>query len=515
MKSRHHLVEARPHVCGPLFVLRIVHHVAHFIGVALQIVHLVEVEPVEHVLEAVGNGDALRIQELAAVEGAQDVVAPRCAPRVGEQGLQGGAVGKRQRPRPRCGDIRVRQVVGLHQARGFRSGLGLPRPAHNQRHAIALLIGKPALDPHSVRAHHVAMVHGEHHQRAVGLPRVVERLQHPADLRVHLLRVRVVVGAALAHVVFGHRTPGLRLAAVQTGLARERVGEALRHGNGARIVAVQVLFQRQVGIVRFRELDLQMPRLRTFGEARHHARRQFRVAPLRSGLLGALSVAPHGEGLRSRPAHHALVGHLDPLGGERHAIRVQIQVLQKRGIAAADPSQFLKAEIEWRTQVAGVPLADVAQTIARLAQALGVEHHVGVHVAMHGGRRMHLVVHAVVPVIGAAQEHGARRTAHRRGRVTALEEQPLARQPVDVGRAADRASGDSRPLLLIGHDVQNVGPLARVGRLRRGGRHPRRTGEKAPAVQSMFRHASSPPVGQASWPVRFETGQEAYPTIII
>ena len=170
---------------------------------------------------------------------------------------------------------------------------------------------------------------------------------------------------------------------------------------------------------------------------------------------------------------------------------IQVQLLQQRGIAAVDPRHLVEAEIERRAQVAGVPLADIAQAIARIAQALRVEHHVGVHVAMHGGRRMHLVVHAVVPVIGAAQQHGARRTAHGRRRVTALEEQPLARQPVDIRRAAARPAGDGRPLLLVGHDVQDVRPPARLGRLRAGRRHSRGPREKTPAIQSLLRHMCS------------------------
>src|SRR5665811_658931 len=88
--------------------------VAQLVGVAFEIVHLVEVEAVEDVLETVRDGDPLRVQELAAVVGAQDVVAPRRTPRVGEQRLQPGAVGKRQGPRARRGDIGVRPVSYTH-----------------------------------------------------------------------------------------------------------------------------------------------------------------------------------------------------------------------------------------------------------------------------------------------------------------------------------------------------------------------------------------------------------------
>ena len=48
-----------------------------------------------------------------------------------------------------------------------------------------------------MRAHHVAVIGGEDHQGVVGLPGLVQRIEHAADLRVELLGVGVVVGAAL------------------------------------------------------------------------------------------------------------------------------------------------------------------------------------------------------------------------------------------------------------------------------------------------------------------------------
>ena len=181
---------------------------------------------------------------------------------VGEQRLKRGAVGEGQGARAGGSHVRVRQVVRLHQLRSLRAGLHMSRPAHDHRHAIALLVRQPALDPHAMRAHHVAVIGGEGDQRAVGLPGLVQRLQHAPDLRIELFGVRVVVRAALAHVVLGHASPGLRFAAVQAGLAGERVGEALGHRNGARVVAVQVLLQRHVGIVRLHEVNFQVPGLR-------------------------------------------------------------------------------------------------------------------------------------------------------------------------------------------------------------------------------------------------------------
>ena len=92
-----------------------------------------------------------------------------------------------------------------------------------------------------MRAHHVAVIRGERHQRAVRLAGLVQRLEHAPDLRIHLLRVGVIMRAALAYVVFRYLSPRLGFAAVQPRLSREGLGEALRYRNLARVVAVQVL----------------------------------------------------------------------------------------------------------------------------------------------------------------------------------------------------------------------------------------------------------------------------------
>ena len=156
--------------------------------------------------------------------------------------------------------------------------------------------------------------------------------------------------------------------------------------------------------------------------------------------------------------------------------------LQQLGVAAVNPGNLVEAEIERRSRIARVPLARVAQPVTRVAQPLGIQHHVRVHIAMHRGRRMHLVVDAVVPVIGAAQQHGARRAADRRRCIAALEQHALACQAVDIRRAAARPSRDRGPLLLVRHDVQDVGTRGPSGSLRRG-RDSRGAGQKASAIQ--------------------------------
>ena len=70
------------------------------------------------------------------------------------------------------------------------------RPANNHGDAVALLVGDPALDPHAMRAHHIAVIGGESNDGVVGLPGSVERIEDAADLCVQLLGQCVVVRAA-------------------------------------------------------------------------------------------------------------------------------------------------------------------------------------------------------------------------------------------------------------------------------------------------------------------------------
>ena len=139
-----------------------------------------------------------------------------------------------------------------------------------------------------MRAHHVPVIGRERDQRIAGLAGLVQRVENAAHLRVHLFDVRVVVRAALADIVFRDLAPGLRFAAVQSGLSGEGIGETLRHGNRSRIVAVQVLLQGQVRIVRFNQVHLQMPRLIAFCKPAHHLDGQ--VGQIM--LLGRLLVGP-------------------------------------------------------------------------------------------------------------------------------------------------------------------------------------------------------------------------------
>ena len=181
-----------------------------------------------------------------------------------------------------------------------------PGPAQNQRHAVALLVWDPALDPHAVRAHHVAVIGRERHQRVGCLPGLFQRVQNAAELRIYLFDIGVVMRAALTDIVFRDLAPGLRFAAVQSRLSRKGVGENSRNGNGPCIVTVQVLLQRHVGIVRLYQVQLQMPRLVAL--ANRLIILMFRSARYCSWrvLLGAFPIAPHVERLGSRPLHGTL-----------------------------------------------------------------------------------------------------------------------------------------------------------------------------------------------------------------
>jgi len=176
-------------------------------------------------------------------------------------------------------------------------------------------------------------------------------------------------------------------------------------------------------------------------------------------------VAPHREGLGAGPPHHACIRSAQ-FAGALHAVGIQIDVLENLGIAAGDAGYFVKTEIQRRAHIAGMPFADIAQAVAGVAQALRIQNHIPIHVAVDGRRRMDLVIDAVMPVERAAEQHGARRATHGGRRVAALKEHALFCQPIQIRRAAKGASGDGRPLLLVGHDVQNV--RARGARRLRG-----------------------------------------------
>ena len=93
-----------------------------------------------------------------------------------------------------------------------------------------------------------------------------------------------------------------------------------------------------------------------------------------------------GKRLRAGPLHHALIGAAQALARTPDLIWVEIELREYGGVGAVDRRHFVKTEIERRTHVARVPLADVAKTIARVAQALRVEYDIGIKIAMHRGR---------------------------------------------------------------------------------------------------------------------------------
>ena len=351
-----------------------------------------------------------------------------------------------------------------------------------------------------MRPYGVAMIRGEDDQRVIRLSGLIQRLEHAADLRVQLLGIRIVVRAALAVVLFSDLPPGLGLAAVKPGLVLEAVGEAPGDGDGARVVAVQVVLQRHVGIVRLDILHFEVPGLGALGEAAQHPYGAVGPVGLRCGLFGALAITPHDERLAAGPREHAALGDFQPLLGTLHFVRVEVEFPEGAGVAAGDVGQVLKPEIRGSPNPGTVPFADVAEAIAGLAQPLGIQNDIGVEIPFHGRRGVDLVVDAVVPVIRAGESHGPRRAADGGRRVRTLEQHALRRKVVQVGRSRLRAARDGGPLLLVGLNVEDVGPLARL-RTRGGGSgggqefspvdHTQRSSTTRPAeVQSSLRTRS-------------------------
>lgn len=98
---------------------------------------------------------------------------------------------------------------------------------------------------------------------------------------------------------------------------------------------------------------------------------------------------------------------------------------------------------------------------------------------------MDLVKNAVVPVVRTRENHGARRATQCTGCIASFEQHARCCQPVQVRCAARRAVRDARPLLLIRHDVENVGPVCRGGRgLARSGSEGRGPGEEMTAIDT-------------------------------
>ena len=79
------------------------------------------------------------------------------------------------------------------------------------------------------------------------------------------------------------------------------------------------------------------------------------------------------------------------------------------------------------------------------------------------GRRVDLVVDAIVPMIGAGEGHGARGAADGGRRIGTLEQHAGGGQAIEIRGAAAGAAGDGRPLLLVGLQVQDIGPLRAFG----------------------------------------------------
>lgn len=158
-----------------------------------------------------------------------------------------------------CLDIRVSQIVHLHEVVGNTSWLYSARPPGNHRDAIVFLIGHPAGPPHVVSSAHLTVVYREGHQGIVPLARFIQSVQNATDLRILLLEEGVVGGTALAHVLLGRTLPGLPgLHTVQARFVFKRVIEAGGNHDILGIVPVSILLQWEV-VRTGREVDLDQP----------------------------------------------------------------------------------------------------------------------------------------------------------------------------------------------------------------------------------------------------------------
>ena len=108
-----------------------------------------------------------------------------------------------------------------------------------------------------------------------------------------------------------------------------------------------------------------------------------------------------------------------------------------------------------------MPLADVVQGVAAGPQQTGEGGDVRRQAPAPRRRDVGVDHHAVVVGIAPGEQRGARRRAHRRGGVGEIEGRPLAREPVQVGRLADRVAVAAQGILaeLIGEKQDDVGSV--------------------------------------------------------
>ena len=308
------------------------------------------------------------------------------------------------------------------------------------------------------------MIGRENDQRIVGLPGLIQSVEHAADLRIQLLGVGVVVRAADAHILFGRARPRSRFAAMQSGLVGESIVEAFGHA-GSR--ADRNGPDTSSAACRHRAAPPSAPPDATAGcpsRSGPSSRWRNRRCRPRASPLPDPRDSPTWRRARCRASGtiacvvcfelHAL-----PL----HLIGIVIQFRDGARIAAEHVGHFVEAEIQRRPHPAAVPFADVALPVSGVAQPLRIEHDVRIQIAMHRRRRVDLVINAVVPVISAGERHGARRDSRRPKACTSARTACRPRPGDSDSACGSRSVRQWSPTAAGPTDMQNVRPLPACG----------------------------------------------------
>src|SRR4029079_7388178 len=105
---------------------------------------------------------SLRVEEFSSRVGAHHLIDPVASLRILKQRNESCAIGIGAFLGARRRHISMRQEMCRHEVRCVRARLGMTGPAYDQRHPISFLLRNPSLDPHTMRADHIAMIGSEY-----------------------------------------------------------------------------------------------------------------------------------------------------------------------------------------------------------------------------------------------------------------------------------------------------------------------------------------------------------------
>jgi len=321
-----------------------------------------------------------------------------------------------------------------------------PRNTHEPGDARGLLVHDALLD-HAVGAHHVAVVARVDHDRVVGEPQVVERIEDGSNASVDLAHETPVACDEAAEVLFGGPVfLGARRAFLYVLLGfvfLQGIVEVRRQVNFVGVVEiVERTGERHVG---FEKIDVEQEGLfaKTLHEIDGAAFQELRFAPIDGkarGKAAAESIAPAGVESQGQQVMVVIASCLLIAFG---AVVLNVVVLNGNPLLETMLGEDL---------VAQMPLSHVGAPVIRIAQEFG---------ETGGGFGKGDVVFQDTAGVGPEARHDcrARRRANRLGHVCLFENDALRSQTVQI-RDADfpvAVGGHGIGTLFVGPDEEQVG----------------------------------------------------------